>query len=117
MNKPVKLVLFLLSQAAWAQAAVPAPDAGKNLLLQLPIFLALFALFYFGLIRPQKAQQAKHLEFVQSLSRGDEIVSASGIIGTVTGLTDKVVTLEIAPGTEIKLLRSQVQGRLKDTIA
>ena len=116
MKKLANLLFLMLAQSAWAQNATP-PDAGKNILLQLPIFLALFALFYFVLIRPQKAQQQKHLEFVQSLSRGDEVVSSSGIIGTITGMTEKVVTLEIAPGTEIKLLRSQVQGRLKDTIA
>lgn len=118
MKKLPKFLLgaFLLSLCHPALADTAVADPGKSMLLQLPIVLALFALFYFGLIRPQKAQQQKHLDFIQGLSRGDEIVTTGGIIGTINGLTDKVVTLQVAPGTEVKIMRSQVQGRLKDAI-
>lgn len=115
------LPTLLTASTVWAQdagapAAAQNPDPIKGLLLNLPIFLALFLLFYFGLINPQKKQAAKQAEFLSKLNRGDEVVTASGIIGTIRGLTDKVVTLEIAQGTEIKILRSQVQGALKDTV-
>ena len=112
-------LLILASANAWAQdaaAQAPAPDPVKGLLLNLPIFVAFFGLFYFALIRPQKNQQKKQIEFMQSLNRGDEVVTASGIIGTIRGLTDRVVTLEVAPGTEIKVLRTQVQALLKDSL-
>lgn len=111
--------LALVSTVALAQDAAPAgaaPDPVKGLLLNLPVFLALFALFYFGLIRPQRAQQKKQMEFLQTLNRGDEVVTASGIIGTIRGLTDRVVTLEVSQGTEMKVLRSQIQAHLKDSI-
>ncbi len=106
----------LLSFQAFAQEAGAAPSSGKSMMLQVPMLLALFALFYFGIIRPQRNQAKQHSEFVSKLSRGDEVITSSGIIGTIRGLTDKVVTLEIAPSTEIKILKSQVQSKLKDTL-
>jgi len=91
----------------------PAPTGSptEGLLVNLPFLLAIFALFYFALIRPQKQQQKQHQDFITSLGKGDEIVTSSGIIGKITGLTDKVATLEIAPGTEIKVLRAQIQHK------
>lgn len=91
-------------------------DSGKGLLLQLPMLLALFGLFYFGMIRPQRNQAKQHAEFIAKLNRGDEVVTASGIIGTIRGLTEKVITLEVSQGTEIKILKTQIQGRLKDVV-
>lgn len=109
-------VSLLFASAAQAQNATGgAPDPARGLLLNLPIFLALFGLFYFGVIHPQKNQQKKQQEFLSKLQRGDEVVTSSGIIGTVRGLTDRVVTLEVSPNAEIKILRSQVQGHLKDS--
>lgn len=105
-------VVTLASTPALAQSATaPAASPMEGLLVNLPFLLALFALFYFALIRPQKQQQKQHQEFVSTLGKGDEIVTASGIIGKITGLTDKVATLEIAPGTEIKVLRAQIQHK------
>jgi preprotein translocase subunit YajC len=117
----MKFLLVVLSLApsfAWADAApAAAPASGmQGLLLQLPPILAIGALFYFVLIRPQRQQQQKHNEFLKKLERGEEVVTASGIIGTIVGLTDRVVTLDIAPGTEIKMLRSQVTGYLKEQV-
>ena len=108
-----------LASNVWAQGAPAAPqvDAGKSLLMQLPIILAILAFFYFAMIRPQQQQQKKHKEFLAGLSKGEEVVTASGIIGIITGLTDRVVTLDVSQGPEIKFLRSQVQYKLKDILA
>jgi preprotein translocase subunit YajC len=69
---------------------------------------------YFVLIAPQKKQQKQIQEFQKGLSKGDEVVTTSGIIGKVAGLNERVVTLEISPGTEIKMLRNQVNSKLND---
>jgi len=107
--------LFAGTQA-WAQAAAPnAPEGG--FLMQLPIFLALFALFYFVMIRPQRQQAKKHNEYLASLSRGDDIILANGFLGRIVGLTDKIVSVEIADGVEVKALRTQVQGSAKSILA
>ncbi|NCN26705.1 preprotein translocase subunit YajC [bacterium] len=98
-------------QAAAQEAAGGSPAQG--LLVNLPFIIILVALFYFAVISPQKKQQKQHLQFLSELKSGDEVVTASGIIGVVQGLTEKVVTLEISPDVEVKVLRSQVQSRLK----
>lgn len=109
---------MMSSGVALAQtAAAPAAGPMEGLLVNLPFLLALFALFYFALIRPQKQQQKQHAEFVSTLGKGDEIVTSSGLIGKITGLTEKVATLEIAPGTEIKILRSQIQTKWAQVMA
>lgn len=105
-------VLLTGGSMAFAQANDAAPASPTQaLLVNLPFLLALFALFYFALIRPQRQQQKQHQEFVTTLTRGDEVVTAAGLIGKITGLTDKVATLEVSPGTEIKVLRSQIQHK------
>ena len=102
--------------SAYAQDAAGAQSPGQGMLLQMPIFVALFGLFYFGMIRPQRNQQKKHVEFLTKLSRGEEVVTASGIIGKIVGLNERVVTLDVSEGTEIKILRTQVQSYLKDSL-
>lgn len=114
IKKSILSVVFLSSGLAFAQqspAGATAASPAEGLLVQLPFLLALFALFYFALIRPQRQQAKQHSDFVASLGRGDEIVTASGLIGKITGLTDKVATLEVSPGTEIKVLRAQIQNK------
>lgn len=81
--------------------------------MNLPMIVLFVALFYFLIIAPQRKQQKQQQDFQKALSRGDEVVTASGIIGKVAGLY-RVVTLEVAPGTEIKILRSQIQAKLKE---
>ena len=110
-NQAASSASSALTSAAADQAAAP-----NQFLLNLPILIAVGALFYFGILRPQKNQQKKHMEFLAQLNRGDEVVTASGIIGRIVGLTDRVVTLEVSPKTELKILRSQVQGLLKDNL-
>ena len=76
-------------------------------------FALLFAFFYFVIIRPQKKEQKRRTEMLQSLRRGDEIITLGGVHGTIIALTDDIVTLKIAEKVEIKLSRSSV-GSKKD---
>jgi len=107
--------LSLLTLAAAQEAAAPvAAKAPNSMLMNLPMIVLFVALFYFLIIAPQRKQQKQQVDFQKSLVRGEEVVTASGIIGKIAGLTDRVVTLEVAPGTEIRVLRSQVQAKLKE---
>jgi preprotein translocase subunit YajC len=99
-----------------AAAAPKAPSPMQGLLVNLPLLLLLFAFFYFAVINPQRKQQKQQQEFLSSLKTGDEVITASGIIGTIQGLTEKVATLEISPDVEVKILRSQIQGTLKSAL-
>jgi preprotein translocase subunit YajC len=71
-------------------------------------FIFIFVIFYFLIIRPQAKKQKAHQQFVTGLKRGESVVTTSGILGTIEGITDTFVTLEIASGVRIKILRSQI---------
>ena len=77
-------------------------------------FVIMFAIFYFFIIRPQSNRTKKHQEFVSELKRGDSVLTASGIMGTIEGLTDTFVTLEVADGVRIRILRSQIQSPVEE---
>lgn len=76
--------------------------------MQFVPFVIIIGVFYFFLIRPQAKKQKEAVEFNSSLKNGDLIITQSGILGRITGLTDTVATLEIDRETHIKVLRSQV---------
>ncbi len=75
----------------------------------IPILL-MFVIFYFILIRPQQKQARKHQDFIKNLKAGDRVVTTGGLHGTVTGMTDTTITLEIADRVRVKVTRSAVSG-------
>ncbi len=75
----------------------------------IPLIL-MFAIFYFLLIRPQQKKAKAHRELVSALRKGDKVVSSGGLHGVVTGLTDEVVTMEIAPKVRVKVSRGSISG-------
>jgi preprotein translocase subunit YajC len=81
------------------------------------IFLvAILAVFWLLLIRPQRQRQAAHRNLLAELAPGDEVVTAGGILGTVRSIADDHVLLEVAPGTELRVAKEAVTGvRPKDS--
>jgi preprotein translocase subunit YajC len=65
-------------------------------------------IFYFLLIRPQQKKQKETRNMLSSLKRGDRVRTAGGLHGTITGITDTVVTLEIAEKVRVKVDRNYV---------
>jgi len=74
----------------------------------------IFVIFYFLLIRPQQKQQKKLKEMLDSLKKGDEVVTRGGIYGKIHGIADNVVTLEIAENVRIKVNREFIAGVLNN---
>ncbi len=72
------------------------------------LMVAIFAIFYFLLIRPQQKKQKELKEMLNNISHGDQIVTSGGIHGKITGITEQIVTLEIAEKTRIKISRSAI---------
>lgn len=70
----------------------------------------MIGIFYFLIIRPQGKRLKDHERMVSTLKKGDAIFTNSGILGTIDGLTDTVVTLEVANNVKIKMLRKQIAG-------
>lgn len=87
------------------QAQTPA---GPNPFGTVFMFGAIFLIFYFLLIRPQRKQQKAHDEMVKSLSRGDEVVTIGGIIGKIIHITDDRITIKTAEDTRLEVERSKV---------
>lgn len=98
-------------QPAYAQGAQQADPFG----FLLPMII-IFAAFYFLLIRPQQKKQKAHTELVTNLKEGDEILTAGGILGVITGISEHYAIVKIADNTEIKIQKSSVaQVVPKDT--
>ena len=98
---------------AFAQTA-QNPQAQNPIMSFLPLILV-FIIFYFLMIRPQKKKYEEEQELLSKLQKGDEVYTKSGLIGTIYGLTDKIVTLE-SEGVKIKILRSQIGGMLSSIL-
>ncbi len=93
------------------------PQAQPSVIEMFLPFFAIFIIFYFLIIRPQSKKLKKHESYLKEIKRGDEVVTLSGILGKIDGLTDQVVTLEVANGVKIKMLRKQIAGSAVDAIA
>lgn len=77
----------------------------------IPLIL-MFAIFYFLLIRPQQKKAKMHKQLLADLKKGDRVVSSGGLHGVITGLTDEVVTVEIAPKIRVKISRGSIAGTM-----
>lgn len=77
-------------------------------LLSLVPFVLIFVIFYFLLILPQQKRQKQQKTMMEALKKGDKIVTASGIWGTVANLGKDTVTLQIADNTKIKIQREHI---------
>jgi preprotein translocase subunit YajC len=94
------------SQTAEGQAA-PNPIA------QFLPFILIALVFYFVFFRPQQKQAKQHTAFVTGLKKGDEVVTQSGIVGTVHVVEDRTVTLDVGGGTKLRIIKNQVAGQWK----
>lgn len=93
------------------------PELSQEMMQTLAAYgpIVLMALvFYFILYRPQKKQQQQRTEMLNSLKKGDRVVAAGGMFGTITALDAKKVTLKISEKVEVDFLRSSVQSYQND---
>ena len=103
----------MIISPAFAQSA-PSGDPGYIGLL--PIVL-MFVLLYFLMIRPQMKRAKETKAMIEALQKGDEVVTAGGVVGRITKMGDAYISLEIAPNTEINVQKAAVQVLLpKGTI-
>lgn len=106
---------FFISAAHAAEAPAGAPmDSGMFNL----IFLVGFGLiFYFFMWRPQSKRAKEHKELLGGLSKGDEVITAGGILGKVVNLNDDYIVLEVSEGTQLTFQKTHISAALpKGTI-
>ena len=97
--------------SAFAQTAPAAAAAGgdmqSTLMSMLPLLL-MFAVLYFVMIRPQMKKQKEHRAMIEALAKGDEIVTAGGLLGKVSKIGDAYIGVELASGVEVQMQRNAV---------
>ena len=99
---------FLLISPAYAQAGAPAGDGFMN----IGMLVLMLVVFWFILIRPQMKRAKDHKALLTMLEKGNEVVTAGGVVGKITKVADAYVTLEIADNTEIVVQKGAVQTLL-----
>jgi preprotein translocase subunit YajC len=101
---PEEINVFISN--AYAQAAQAAsPESG--LLGMLPLVL-MFVVLYFVMIRPQMKRQKEAKAMIEALSKGDEVVTAGGVIGKISKMGDSFIHIEVASGVELQVQRGAV---------
>jgi preprotein translocase subunit YajC len=103
---------------AYAQAAAPAAGGLEGILQgPTPMIVIMFVALYFLMIRPQMKRQKEQKAMMDALAKGDEVITAGGLLAKVTKVMDAYVSLEIADGTEVIVQKAAVTTLLpKGTI-
>ncbi|MGA6826693.1 preprotein translocase subunit YajC [Nitrospira sp. NS4] len=97
-----------MASVAWAQGLGGGGGSSSGTLLSLVPFVLIFVIFYFLLILPQQKRQKAQKAMLDDLKKGDKIITASGIWGTITNLGKSTVTLQVADNTKIKIQKEHI---------
>lgn len=100
-----------LIPVAHAQAAAPAAAPG-GMMSSLLFPIILIAIMYFLMIRPQMKRQKEHRAMLDKLSKGDEVITSGGIAGTVVGLGENFITVEVASGVQVRVQKGAISSVL-----
>jgi len=96
---------------AYAAAQAPGGQGSGSMMVQLAFFAAIFAIFYFLLIRPQQKQKRERGTMLAAVKPGDRVVMSSGLHGTVVKLSEHGVTLKVADQVRLEFDRTAI-GRI-----
>ena len=96
----------IVTLPALAQAA--PSESGPSIMSQVLLFLPLILIFYFLLIRPQQQRAKKHKALIENIKKGDTIVTSGGIVGKVTKPGDEELTVELAEGVRVQIIKQMV---------
>lgn len=116
MNKMLKVGLIaglLITVLVFIGGCVPTDtgEEGTSILPMIIFLVIIFGLFYFVMVRPQRRKQREHETLVQELQKGDRVITAGGIYGTIENLSEDSIVLKVESGATIRVSRSSVMGR------
>jgi preprotein translocase subunit YajC len=100
---------MLISNAFAESAPPPQAGGGMEMLIMIGIF---FAIMYFMLIRPQQKRAKEHKALMDSLTKGDEVVTNGGMMGKIKSVSDDVVRVELAENVIIKIQKQAINNVL-----
>ena len=99
---------FFMATAAYAQDAAEEGSTFSMIMGPIPMLIIMGAVFYFLLIRPQQRKNKEMKNMLETLRKGDDVVTRGGIFGRITGINENQVVLEIAPQVRIKVHRPSI---------
>ena len=89
-----------------SEAMAQSAGGGSGFLIQIAPLVLIFAVFYFLLIRPQQKKMKEHRSMVESLSKGDKVVTAGGLLGTISKIEDdRIASVEISENVKVQVVR------------
>lgn len=94
-----------------ADEPAPAATPAGGLMSSLPMMVAIFAIFYFLIIRPQQKEAKEHEDLLSGLQKGDEVFTSSGLYGRVWEVQDKVVIVEIADKVRVTMDKKAIKRK------
>jgi preprotein translocase subunit YajC len=101
----------MLAQATGKGGGSALPGCGGGGITSLIPLILMFVVFYFLLIRPQQKKAKDHQRMLGDLRRGDGVITNGGMLGKITGISEKTVTLEVAEKIRLRVLRSHIAGK------
>lgn len=106
--------LLFAANLAFAQQPGASGSGARDLLGVLPLFIGMFLIMYFVMIRPQQKQRRERDRMLEALRRGDRVVTTGGLHGTITNLSETTATLRVADQVKLEFDRSAI-GRVVET--
>jgi preprotein translocase subunit YajC len=97
-----------------AMAQQPGQGGGSGMVSTLIMFGAIFAIFYFMIIRPQQKRQKEHQKLLESVQKGDKVIMSGGMHGTVAGLEEKAILIDVGNNVKIKFERTAIASVVKE---
>ena len=104
--------MFLISNA-YAQAAPAAQSGAESSFMSIGFMVLIFIVFYFLLIRPQQKRMKDQRTKIDAVKKGDQVVTAGGLIGKVVRVDDIYVDLELGTGVKVKAVKSTLSDVLQ----
>lgn len=101
---------------AFAQAA-GGSSTGAGIVMQMLPLVLIFAVFWFLLIRPQQKRMKEHKAKIESVKKGDQVVTGGGLVGKVGRVDEHYVDIELAPGMKVKAVKSTLTDVIDPTAA
>ncbi len=97
-----------MRSAILAMAPTQNGQGGGDFMTTILMFAVIIAIFYFMILRPQQKRQKERKKLLESMKKGDKVVTAGGLHGTIVGIEDKTLLLQIAENVKVKVERSSI---------
>lgn len=105
----------MLNMLFFPLMAPPAGQGEMNTFAFLMPFILIFVIMYFFMIRPQVKKQKMHQAMIQSLQKGDKVVTNGGLYGKIVGVKEKTFLIQIADNTKVEILKTAVAQKVEKT--